>query len=202
VALSSLLTSAMYLSLVREGLPIDSSGYYGLVDVRRYLRPADQNRAGNLAKSLFVRVDPGDPRAVEAAFAAILESGWALPSTLYGSLVSAWPPVRNAGPTAPTTATAGAPIALSFSIMPNLPGIGSLPWADGPERRFIGAGSAEPGPSLNIFAVRLRSHLELAATFRTGWVPAARVRAALTAMADPVAILASARAGQDGPGHG
>ena len=207
VALSSLLTSAIYLSLVSAGLTIDRSGYYSLINVRRYLNPADQERPGNLAKSLFIAVDPGDPKAVEAAFGATLDSGWALPSTLYGTVVSALPrppmPVKLAGagragvnPGAQEGQTP-APITLSISVMPSMPGIEALPWSGSTDRRCIGGGGAKAGPSLNLFAVRMRAQLELAATFRTMGVRPDLVRAALVALGDPVTVLESSRPSPD-----
>jgi hypothetical protein len=183
-ATSSLITAAVYRALVHAGIDVDGSGYYGLIDLRRYLRPADRARPGNLAKSLFVPADPGDPRAVEATFRAMVDSGWALPSTLYGTAL------RLVVPGRPATSAGPGPVSLSVSVMSHLPGVDAMPWTASVGRRYIGGALTTAGSSVNVFAIRLRSHMELVATSRTGSVPADRVAAAMRSLADPTQVLA------------
>jgi hypothetical protein len=182
-ATSSLITAAVYRALVHAGVDVDGSGYYGLIDLRRYLRPEDRARPGNLAKSLFVPAHPGDPRMVEATFRAMVDSGWALPSTLYGTAL------RLVVPGRPGTGAGPGPVSLSVSVMSHLPGVDTMPWTTSVGRRYIGGALTTDGPSINVFAIRLRSHLELVATSRTGWVPADQVAAAMRSLSDPAQVL-------------
>ncbi|GAA1893445.1 hypothetical protein [Lapillicoccus jejuensis] len=164
-------------ALVDAGVPLDTSGLFTLVDLRRYLvgLPPGTAVGGNLAKAVRLPCDLLDPRAVGSALAHVVASGRPVPATVLGAVGALLrPPSAGGGP--------GAPLRLTFNTVPGLPGSDTLPWLEGRRGRYVGAGFPVAPDGLSLVAHRLRDHLELTASVAPGTVPAELVRDALRSL--------------------
>jgi hypothetical protein len=72
---------------------------------------------------------------------------------------------------------------LTFNSLPTLPGVADLPWSTTAGRRFFGFGESVGPGSVTIFALRMRDHMEITASFDEGSASPDAVRAALDAIA-------------------
>jgi len=185
VSLTSVLTSATYRALTEQGLNIHGGGCYTLVDIRSQLPKTDELPYGNLAKSLYLAADLTDPKAVAVALREAMDSARAIPAIVVATATS---PLR--GPARPQPHPPGAPLMFTMNSMPTLPGLSDLPWADDAAgRRFYGVGmSAGPG-GITVFALRMRDHMQLTASFDETTAAPDAVRRALEALADPASLM-------------
>lgn len=167
-------------SLLAQGVRVDTSGLWTLVDLRRYLgTPAPGTSVGgNLAISVRLEADLLDPAALGRALSGAVASARPLPAAVLGSARAALRPPR---PLAPPT---GAPLCLTWNSVSGVSGTDSLPWLDGRVGRYLGAGFPVGGDGLSVVSHRMRSHLELVASVAPGTVDPQVVSRALGALAD------------------
>jgi hypothetical protein len=180
VSLTGVLTAMGYRALTAAGIAVYDGGFYALIDIRSQLPEAGAPRFGNLAKSLFLTAPLGDPAAVSGALASAMDTQRAVPAIVVASATS----VR---PHAPSDAPA-APLMLTFNSLPTLPGLADLPWT-GTGKRFYGFGESVDAGGLTIFALRMRDHMQITASFDERSADPAAVRAALAALARPADLL-------------
>ena len=180
VSLSAVLASRVCLGLAAAGLPMQRSGFYSLFDLRSTL-PADGPAFGNLAKSLFLAADPGDPRAIDAAIRETVGTRRALPALVAGAVLSRLSRVRGRSDQDRADVADG-PITMSFSSMPTLPGLTGLPWGDG-ARRYIGLGYPTSPDGISVFAVRFRDRMEVAVSFDKSRIDSSQALAGIAAIA-------------------
>jgi hypothetical protein len=122
----------------------------------------------------------GEPSAVARALASATESQRALPAIVAASATSLRPrPLSDAAIT---------PLMLTFNSLPTLPGVADLPWIDTTARRFYGFGESS-GASVTIFALRMRDHMQLTASFDERSADPATIRAGLAMMGRPAELL-------------
>lgn len=184
VALSSVLTTATYRALRREGVNVHGGGYYALIDMRSYLPDVGAMRFGNLAKALYLAADLGDPRSISAALGAAQKTRRALPATVIGSAACVRSrPVQDGG-----AHPADAPVMLTYNMVPTLPGLTDLPWAEERMRRFFGFGVSKGAGGVTAFALRMRDHLQLSASFDESTAPVAAVQRALESISGADAL--------------
>jgi hypothetical protein len=184
--LSSVLTGAFYRALRAQDLPVNPAGFNALVDVRRYLLPSESGISGNLAKALFVATDDlGDPTSVAAAQAALIDSGWTLPSLALGAVLASLPGRKHTGP---STATVGGPLTMNMSVMSSLPGLSDIAWLEGGRTRFTGIGYPVGLDVISLFAVRMPDHLEVSLSYAREAVPDETARTILDLLHDIPAL--------------
>ncbi|HEX3790745.1 MAG TPA: hypothetical protein VHW44_22985 [Pseudonocardiaceae bacterium] len=185
VSLTSVLTSATYRALTEQGLNIHGGGCYTLVDIRSQLPKTEELPYGNLAKSLYLAADLSDPKVVAVAMREAVDSARAIPAIVVATATS---PLR--GPVLAQPHPRGAPLMFTMNSMPTLPGLSDLPWAgDSSGRRFFGVGlSAGPG-GITVFALRMRDHMQLTASFDETTAAPDAVRGALETLADPASLM-------------
>jgi len=171
-SITAVMASLMVRSLEEAGVAVDTSGFFTLVDLRRYLadQPVGRFLGGNLAKAVRLICDLRDPFAVDAALSDVVASGRTLAATVFGAGLSLLTPPAGAGP------ALGAPLTLTYNSIPGLPGASGLPWVDGIPGRYVGAGFPVGGDGLSIVALRLREHMEMAASIAPGTVDPGLVR--------------------------
>ena len=186
VSLTSVLTAATHRALIMEGVAMNPVGYYSLFDIRRYVS-SDSNdaatRFGNLAKSVLLDADMTDPRAIGTAMEQVIESGRALPGLVMGALATA---IRR--PAHGTGTVPDGPVTLSFVSMPTLPGLAEVPWLGSETRRYCGVGYPVGRLGISVFAIRLRGHMEISASFDSTVLDPAAVRRALHQLSDPAVL--------------
>ena len=104
-------------------------------------------------------------------------------------------PVRVAGlrPQAPPSDVVATPLVLTFNSLPTLPGVAELPWTVERGRRFYGFGESHDGAGVTLFALRMRDHMQLTASFDARSAEPAAVRAALADLAQPAEVLSAGR---------
>ncbi len=182
-SIAAVLTSATYRALAGQGLDVDRRGYYAILDLRQFLPDGSAPRYGNGAKSLHIAADLDDPQAISTALKQANEARRVLPAVVLRS------PMRLRQPVSTARAQRGERLALTFTFqttageLPRLPTAGDLP------RRIYGFGTpASPG-GVAVFAVRLREHLQLTASFDQATVPMEAVRLALASLTDPRSVL-------------
>ncbi|MEC3980062.1 hypothetical protein [Amycolatopsis sp. H20-H5] len=185
VSLTSVLTSLAHQAFLRRDMPVHDQGFYTLLDLRPLLPASTGPRWGNLSKSLYLTADLTDPRAVEVALKAARKTRRALPATVVAAATGAVSRPRPPDATSPTTT----PMVLTFNSIPTLPGLSELPWNETGQRRYYGFGPAVGSGGITVFAIRLREHMELTASFDETAVSADTVREALEAMSDPAVLL-------------
>ncbi len=182
VPLTCVLTSAAHRALAANGVAVRGDGFYALIDVRSQLPHGDGMRYGNLAKSLYLAADVRDPASVAAALTEATQTQRALPAIVMASATSLL--ARPGSAPAPV-----GPLMLTFNSLPTLPGVADLPWSttvgsrEG-GRRFYGFGESVGPGSVTIFALRMRDHMEITASFDEGSASPDAVRAALDAIGD------------------
>ncbi|MET3806424.1 glycosyltransferase involved in cell wall biosynthesis [Nakamurella sp. UYEF19] len=183
VSLTSILTASTYCALAREGIPMSGTGYYSLFDLRRYL-PSGAARFGNLAKSVHLEADMTDPRSIGDAMDAVIASARVIPATMIGALATA----LRRGSHRDATDSAG-PVTLSFVSMPTLPGLAEVPWTGAGPKRYCGVGFPVGRLGMSVFAIRLRDHMEISATFDGSVVDPTAVRRAMNSLCDPEVLV-------------
>jgi hypothetical protein len=119
---------------------------------------------------------------VSAALTAATSSRRAVPATVAG--------LRAPAPPSDGVAT---PLTLTFNSLPTLPGVADLPWTAERGRRFYGFGESRDGAGVTIFALRMRDHMQLTASFDARSAEPAAVRAALADLAQPAEVLSAGR---------
>jgi hypothetical protein len=186
VSLTCVLTTLVHRALERSGVPMDGTGFYTLIDMRPLLPATPELRLGNLAKSLYLAADLTDPHSVGAALKEVQDTQRALPAAVIGAFTSALSRPHQPPEALPPVS----PVTLTFNSMPGLPGIADLPWAEGANKRFYGFGPSLGPGGVTVFAIRLREHTELTATFDEASASRDVVRGALEMVADPAALLA------------
>lgn len=185
VSLTCVLTSMTHQAFGKRGVVMDGDGFYTLIDMRPLLPTTPELRLGNLSKSVYLTADLADPRSVETALKEVRDTQRALPAAVVGALAGALSrPNQPLAALPPVT-----PVTLTFNSMPSLPGISELPWIDETNRRFYGFGPSLGPGGITVFAVRLREHMELTASFDEATVSPETVRDVLEAIADPAAVL-------------
>ncbi len=177
-SITAVMASLLVRSLDEAGVAVDTSGFFTLVDLRRYLvdQPEGSFPGGNLAKAVRLVCDLSDPVAVDAALSEVVASGRPLAATVLGAGLSLVTPPAGPGP------ARGGPLALTYNSIPGLPGASGLPWVDGVPGRYVGAGFPVGGDGLSVVALRLREHMEMAASIAPGTVDPGLVRHLLTAL--------------------
>ena len=182
-SMTALMTSATYLALAEQGIPISRDGYYTLVDTRRHL-PKDQAlRPGNLAKSAYVAADLGDPGSVAASMKKLVDSARAVPALVSGALSAGR---RNRVKSAES---GGGPITMTFNSMMRNPGIERIPWISPASGRYVGM-SYPVGPTgMSIFASGIQDRVEFAASFDANTIDPRSVQAALDRLHDMPSLL-------------
>ena len=169
-----------------EGVAMNPAGYYSLFDVRRYVAKDSKDSAvkfGNLAKSVFLDADMTDPRAIGDAMDHVIASGRVLPGLVMGALTTAIRRPAHAGGT-----VSDGPVTLSFVSMPTLPGLSDVPWIDSGPRRYCGVGYPVGRLGISVFAIRLRGHMEISASFDRTVLDATAVQRALEHLSDPFVL--------------
>jgi len=179
VSLTGVLASLAHRALTAHGIPVAGDGLYALVDIRGAV-PGP--RFGNLAKALYLPARLDDPAAVSAALSAATDSRRAVPATVAG--------LR---PQAPPSDVVATPLVLTFNSLPTLPGVADLPWTVERGRRFYGFGESHDGAGVTLFALRMRDHMQLTASFDARSAEPAAVRAALADLAQPAEVLSAGR---------
>ena len=186
VSLTSVLIAATYRAMMIEGIPMNPAGYYSLFDIRRYV-PANSRDAakkfGNLAKSVFLDADMTDPVSIGTAMEQVIESGRALPGLVMGALTTGIRRTTHDGPPVPD-----GPVTLSFVSMPTLPGLAEVPWLGEGARRYCGVGYPVGRLGISVFAIRLRGHMEISASFDSTVLDPAAVRRAVGGLTDPALL--------------
>ncbi|MDT7576825.1 MAG: hypothetical protein QOH17_3158 [Pseudonocardiales bacterium] len=177
VSLTSVLTTAAFRALTAHGVAVHGGGFYALIDIRAGLPDAGL-RFGNLAKSLYLSADLREPSAAAAALSSATQTQRALPAIVVASATSLL--ARRGRAPVPSAAT---PAMLTFNSLPSLPGVADLPWSSTTGRRFYGFGESVGPGSITIFALRMRDHMELTASFDESSATPAAVQAALDAIA-------------------
>lgn len=185
VSITAVMASRICLGLAAAGLPMRCSGFYSLFDIRSNLA-VDGPAFGNLGKSVFLTAEMADPAAVDLAIRETLTTRRPLPALVAGAVLTRWDWIRargqgRAGRDGLVDASDG-PITLSFSSMPNLPGLSHLPWADGP-RRYSGFGYPTSPDGVSVSAVRFRDRMEVSVTFDRSRVDPSQARAGIAAIA-------------------
>lgn len=176
ISITAVLTAATYQAFRQAGLPMDSTGYHSLIDLRRYL-PEGDFLAGNLAKSVRIDADLTDLRAIADASKEVVDTARPVPATVIGAVVGRLAGlIRRGAAPADHSATATGPVAMTFNSMPALPGLSELPWLPGSVRQYVGVGyPAGPG-SLTVFAMRLREHMQVTVAFPASVMDAEHMR--------------------------
>lgn len=175
VSLTSVLTTAAFQALTAHGIAMHDRGFYALIDIRAGLPDAGM-LYGNLAKSLYLAADLREPSSVAAALTAATQTQRAVPAIVVASATSLL---------ARKTQASGqpAPSMLTFNSLPSLPGVADLPWSSAEGRRFYGFGESVGPGSITVFALRMRDHMQLTASFDESSAAPEAVRAALDAIA-------------------
>lgn len=181
-SIAAVLTSATYRALAGQGLDVDPGGYYAILDLRQFLPDDSPPSYGNGAKSLHVTADLTDPQSISTALKQANEERRVLPAIALRS------PMRRRT-LSPTPARRGGQLALTFTFQPTSAELPRVPAAGDLPRSLYGFGTpASPG-GVAVFAVRLRQHLQLTASFDESTVPMETVRLALATLTDPRSIL-------------
>lgn len=132
VSLTALMASAAYRALAGQQIPMNSEGYYTLVDVRRYLPKRDARLPGNLAKSAYVAADLDHPGAVAASINQLVDSARAVPALVAGALAA------GRGRVAKRTSGGGrGPVTMTFNSLLRLYDVDLIPWVRPEEARFF-----------------------------------------------------------------
>ena len=101
--------------------------------------------------------------------------------------------VAGLRPQAPPSDVVATPLVLTFNSLPTLPGVAELPWTVERGRRFYGFGESHDGAGVTLFALRMRDHMQLTASFAARSAEPAAVRAALADLAQPAEVLSAGR---------
>jgi hypothetical protein len=186
VSLTCVLTAATHQALTRGGVPMDDRGFYALIDMRSALPERPEPYWGNMSKSLYLAADPADPRSVENALRTARNTHRALPASVVGAVMSAMP--RQRPPT--TRQPPVVPVTLTFNSIPILPRVSDLPWCDPVNRRFFAFGPSRGPGGISVTAIRLRGHMELAASFDEATVKPETLSQSLESLADVTSLQA------------
>ena len=187
VSLAALMASAAYRALAGQQIPINSEGFYTLVDVRRYLPKRDALLPGNLAKSVYVTGDLDNPAAVAASIKQVVDSARAIPALVAGALAAGQgsPAERSSGGTR-------GPVTMTFNSMMRLYGVDLLPWTRPEEARFFQMAYPISANGISVAACRIGDRIELSASFDPDVVDRQAVERALAQLRDMPALLGGA----------
>ncbi|MBV9092089.1 MAG: hypothetical protein JO044_19615 [Mycobacteriaceae bacterium] len=184
VSTTALMASATYRTLSSQQIPLNGTGFYTLVDLRRHLPKRDALRPGNFAKSVYVPADMAKPAEVGAAMKQLIGSARAVPALFSGALSVA------RGHRSPGATHAGGPLTLTFNSMMHNPGIDHIPWIDPSKARYISMSYPVSMDGISVMACAVEGQLEFTASFNPGAVDRGRVQQALTALHDLPSLLA------------
>jgi hypothetical protein len=182
VSLASVLFMLICRAFASSGLDVDSSGFYMLVDNRRYLRGAAP-LGGNLAKSVYVRPgDLSDPAKIQRTIRETVHSG----RTLASSALSAATNERQRRLLARTGRSTGwvpnNEVILSLSYMGRNTSFEALPWFGDGDRWLGGAGTTGSPSGISVFCAEVNGELHTSVTYVPGRVDEAAVRRALATL--------------------
>ena len=196
-SITAVLASRTYAGFVAAGVPLERFGFYSLFDVRSVL-PADAQLWGNLGKSLYLPADLADPLAVDAAIKAVLAGRRVIPAVAAGALLTLFSrhasrlvsPVASRltrrttrPPAVDPTPVHEAPVVMTFSSMPSLPGLAAMPWVPDAPRRYFALGYPTGPDGLSIFAARFRDRMEITASFDRSRIDPDQAQRAIEAVA-------------------
>ncbi len=200
-SITAVLASRAYAGFVAAGVPLERFGFYSLFDVRHTL-PVDAQLWGNLGKSLYLPADLADPLAVDVAIRAVLAGRRVIPAVAAGALMTLVSrhssrlacrlPRRSARPPAVYPAVdpavypapaQEAPVVMTFSSMPSLPGLAAMPWVPDAPRRYFALGYPTGPDGLSIFAARFRDRMEITASFDRSRIDPEQAQRAIEAIA-------------------
>lgn len=182
-SIAAVLTCATYRALAAQGLDIDPHGYYAILDVRPHLPKGPSPRYGNGAKSLRLTADLDDPLAISAALTEASEARRVIPAIALSS-----PMRRRQAASSPHVRSRGR-LALTFTFQPTSAEMSRLPAVPGQPRSVYGFGTPASAGGVTVFAVRLREHMQITASFDESTVSMEAVRKALAALTDPRSVL-------------
>jgi hypothetical protein len=205
LSLAMLMFTAARGAFARAGIPVDERGAFLLVDTRRYGGSALAERAGNLAKSVYVAApETAGPAVLQRALNETIASGRPLAAIAEATLRASRRPGRPGGPAlelpaAPEPAAAGAaarPVVLSLTYLGRAAEMRDIDWVADPAERNWLVGTTPGGPDgVTVVFTELGGVLHVSATFDGGQVTPARVRAAVNLLGEPLDLLAETGAG-------
>ena len=185
ISVTALMTTAAYLAMTAEGLPIDPSGFNTLLDLRRYLPKEQVLRPANLAIGTFIKADVSDPVDVAAGLTQTVESARAVPEALAGTIF--------AGVLGREPGAVGATerVTMTFNSMPRNPGTETIPWLDTNDITYTGMTYPGRADAISVFALGIEGRMEFSASFNPHVLDRATVRQALNRLNDIPALLES-----------
>ncbi len=186
-SLTALMVSATFRALAGQEVPMNSDGFYTLVDTRRYLPPEDSTRPGNLAKSVYIATDLNRPTEVLASMKQVLDSARAIPALFVGALSAA----LLGGRDEPAAESAGQPITLIFNSLQRLYGVDRIPWTNPAEAQFLQMSYPISPNQISVAACGHLGGMVFSASFDPGFVDGDAVRRALEELRDLPSLLKS-----------
>lgn len=182
-SIAAVLTCATYRALAGQGIVIDPQGYYAILDIRPYLPVGSAERFGNGAKSLRLTADLDDPMAISTALKEAADNRRVVPAVALSS------PMRRRPPAGSPPAQGAGRLALTFTFQPTSAEMPRLPALVGQPRSLYGFGTPASAGGVAVFAVRLREHMQITASFDESTVSMESVRKALASLTDPRSVL-------------
>lgn len=174
---SALVAAAAYRALACNGVVVDPDGFYTLIDLRRYLRGGQALRAGNLAKSVYIRANMVDPVAVSAGVRGAIDSARGVPALVIGGLETALRPAAR--PVAQIDK-----ITMTVNSMMRIPGVDRIPWRDPSVARCITMAYPSRPDNLSVFACGVAGSIEFAVNFPPEVVDGSAVERAVEELDD------------------
>jgi hypothetical protein len=180
---TALMASAVYRALSAEGISVNDSGFYTLVDLRRHLPKKQALRPGNFAKSAFIPADMSDMEAVATALRELVSSSRAVPALLAGAVSTA---LRRPTPSAPP---GEGPLTMTFNSMMRNPGVEHIPWLDPSNAHYITMAYPVDSDGISVSACAVEGRVLFSASFDPGRVDVQAVTRALERLHDMAALL-------------
>lgn len=189
VSTSALVASAAHRALTGNGVALNPSGCYTLIDLRRYLPAKQVHRPGNMVKSLYIPASMDDPTAIAAGIRDAVESARAVPALAIGAVGAA---VRRPG-SQPVPSRIKGPT-MTFNFMMRNPGVAHIPWTDVSAARYVSMSYPCSPDNLAVFACGVADGIDFSASFVPEVIDRSAVQRALRELDDIPALLSAVSA--------